>query len=156
MTGRQRKSVPVVDAARVTAFDVLRSVDERDAYANLVLPDLLRERGLTGRDAALATELAYGTLRGRGTYDAILSTNLDRDLSELDPPVIDALRLGAHQILSTRIPPHAAVSTTVDMTRARIGEGPGKLVNAVLRRVSAQDLDAWVDTIAPASSTEPI
>mgnify|MGYP006314942401 CR=1 FL=1 len=95
MTGRQRKSVPVVDAARVTAFDVLRSVDERDAYANLVLPDLLRERGLTGRDAALATELAYGTLRGRGTYDAILSTNLDRDLSELDPPVIDALRLGA-------------------------------------------------------------
>ena len=156
MTGRQRKSVPVVDAARVTAFDVLRAVDERDAYANLVLPDLLRERGLTGRDAALATELAYGTLRGRGTYDAILSTNLDRDLSELDPPVIDALRLGAHQILSTRIPPHAAVSTTVDLTRTRIGEGPGKLVNAVLRRVSAQDLDAWVETIAPASSTEPI
>ena len=147
---------PVVDAARIAAFDALRAVDERDAYANLVLPDLLRERGLSGRDAALATELAYGTLRGRGTYDAVLSTNLDRALSTLDPPVLDALRLGAHQVLSTRIPAHAAVSTTVDLTRNQIGEGPGKLVNAVLRRVSAHDLEAWVELIAPTTSTEPV
>lgn len=147
---------PVVDAARNAAFDALRAVDERDAYANLVLPELLRERGLSGRDAALATELAYGTLRGRGTYDAVLSTNLNRELSTLDPPVLDALRLGTHQVLSTRIPAHAAVSTTVDLTRNRIGEGPGKLVNAVLRRVNTHDLDAWIDLIAPATSTEPI
>ena len=59
--------------ARRTAFDALRAVDERDAYANLVLPPLLRERGLDGRDAAFATELVYGTLRVRGTYDAVLA-----------------------------------------------------------------------------------
>ena len=45
---------------------LLRAVAQRDAYANLVLPALLRERGLTGRDAAFATELAYGTLRAAG------------------------------------------------------------------------------------------
>jgi 16S rRNA (cytosine967-C5)-methyltransferase len=156
VTGRHRMPAPVVDAARIAAFDALRAVDERDAYANLVLPDLLRKRGLSGRDAALATELAYGTLRGRGTYDAVLGTNLDRALSTLDPPVLDALRLGAHQVLSTRIPAHAAVSTAVDLTRNRIGEGPGKLVNAVLRRVSAHDLDSWVELIAPTTSTEPV
>ncbi len=43
-----------------------------DAYANLVLPQLLRERRITGRDAAFATELVGGTLRGQGSYDAVI------------------------------------------------------------------------------------
>ena len=39
---------------------------------------MLKERGLTGRgDAAFATELTYGTLRGRGTYDAIVAACSD-------------------------------------------------------------------------------
>ena len=42
------------DPARTAAYDVLRSVDGSDAYANLVLPPLLRERRITGRDAAIA------------------------------------------------------------------------------------------------------
>jgi 16S rRNA (cytosine967-C5)-methyltransferase len=156
LTGRRKISPPVADQVRGTAFDVLRAVAERDAYANLVLPKLLRDRGLEGRDAALATELAYGTLRGLGTYDAVLATNLDRGPEDLDPPVLDVLRLGTHQLLGMRIPSHAAVSTSVELTRDRIGEGPGKLVNAVLRRVSVQDLDGWVEQLAPAGSTEPV
>ena len=44
-----------LDPARQAAFDVLRAVSERDAYANLALPALLRERGITGRDAAFST-----------------------------------------------------------------------------------------------------
>ena len=156
MTVRRKIAPPVADPGREAAFDVLRAVDERDAYANLVLPELLHDRGLDGRDAALATELVYGTLRGRGTYDAVLAANLDRAPEKLEPPVLDALRLGAHQLLGTRIPAHAAVSTTVDLARVRIGEGPGKLINAVLRRVSACDLDAWVEQIAPEASTEPV
>ena len=62
-----------MDPARRAAYDVLRAVDERDAYANLLLPSMLTERGITGRDAAFATELTYGTLRGLGTYDAVLA-----------------------------------------------------------------------------------
>lgn len=142
--------MPRRDLARDAAFDALRAVDERDAYANLVLPSLLRDRGLDGRDAALATELVYGTLRGLGTYDAVLDACLDRPLDRLDAPVRDVLRLGAHQVLSTRIPAHAAVAATVDLARARVGPGPAKLVNAVLRRVSATDLDGWVERLAPA------
>ena len=48
------------------------AVREDDAYANLVLPQLLRERRIEGRDAAFATELVGGTLRGLGAYDAVI------------------------------------------------------------------------------------
>jgi 16S rRNA (cytosine967-C5)-methyltransferase len=144
------------DPARTVAFEVLRAVDERDAYANLVLPGALRERRLTGRDAALATELTYGTLRGLGTYDEIIGACLDRALEDLDAPVRDTLRLGAHQLLATRIPAHAAVATTVDLTRAEVGPGPAKLVNAVLRRIGANDFGGWVERLAPAASTDPV
>lgn len=135
---------------------MVRTVTERDAYANLVLPGLLRERGLTGRDAAFATELVYGSLRASGTYDAVLAACLDRPPAELDPPVLDVLRLGAHQVLGTRIPPHAAVDTTVSLARATVGEGPAKLVNAVMRQLTAHDLAGWIDQIAPAGSSDPL
>ncbi|MGN7701214.1 RsmB/NOP family class I SAM-dependent RNA methyltransferase [Cellulosimicrobium sp. 22601] len=136
------------DPARAVAYDVLRQVDGSDAYANLVLPPLLRERGIRGRDAGFATELAYGTLRLRGRYDAILALCLDRPLERLDPPVLDVLRLGAHQLLGMRVPQHAAVSETVGLARERTGAGSAQLVNAVLRRVARTPLDDWLTTIA--------
>jgi 16S rRNA (cytosine967-C5)-methyltransferase len=140
---------PADDKPRRAAYDVLEAVRSKDAYANLVLPGLLRERGLTGRDAALATELAYGALRGQGLYDAVLQACVDRPLTQVDPPVLDVLRLGAHQLLRTRIPPHAAVSATVDLARRVVSAGPVAFVNAVLRKVAAKDLAAWVAELAP-------
>lgn len=63
--------------------------------------------------------------------------------------MLDVLSLGAHQLLATRIPTHAAVSATVELARAEVGDGRAKFVNAVLRRISAQDLDAWIAQVAP-------
>jgi 16S rRNA (cytosine967-C5)-methyltransferase len=128
-------------------------VADRDAYANLLLPALLTERGLTGRDAAFATELTYGTLRGRGTYDAIVAACSDRD--QLDPPVRDVLRLGAHQLLATRVGPHAAVATSVDLAKDVCGPRPSGFVNAVLRRVATRDLDGWTEIVAPSRDRDP-
>ncbi|GAA1198740.1 16S rRNA (cytosine967-C5)-methyltransferase [Kitasatospora gansuensis] len=143
---------PKKDPARIVAFRALRAVDERDAYANLILPSLLREaeqKGMDRRDAALATELVYGTLRLQGSYDAIIEACIDRPLREVDPPVLDVLALGAHQLLTTRIPSHAAVSATVELARVVLGDGRAKFVNAVLRKISAQDLDTWLAQVAP-------
>jgi len=137
------------DAVRRAAYDVLRAVETRDAYANLLLPRVLRERGLSGRDGALATELTYGTLRGLGTYDAILDLCSDRPVARIDGPLRDLLRLGAHQLLRTRIPAHAAVSTTVDLVRSVAGPGQAKFANAVLRRVTSRDLPGWLVVISP-------
>jgi 16S rRNA (cytosine967-C5)-methyltransferase len=133
--------VPKPDAARLLAFDVLRAVAERDAYANLELSRLLRDRRVNGRDAALATELVGGTLRLRGAYDAVVDQLVDRTL---DDPVRDALRLGAHQLLSMRVPTHAAVGTTVELVKQRIGHRPAGLVNAVLRKVADRSLEEWL------------
>ncbi|WP_207400812.1 RsmB/NOP family class I SAM-dependent RNA methyltransferase [Actinomadura roseirufa] len=150
--GGPRQTGRPQDLVRRTAFDVIRAVETRDAYANLLLPARLRDRGLTGRDAALATELTYGTLRGRGTYDAVLALCSDRELRRIDAPLLDVLRLGAHQILSTRIPPHAAVGTAVELARSVSGPGQAKFANAVLRKVAGRDLDAWLAIVVPADA----
>lgn len=153
--GRPPRPRPKVDPARLAAYDVLRAVAAEDAYANLVLPQRIAARGLEGRDAGFATELAAGTLRRRGTYDAILVGCAGRPLDRVDAPVLDALRLGAHQILSMRVPAHAAVATTVDLVRREVGHGPAGFVNAVLRRVAEQPLDAWVRVVAPDAAGDP-
>ena len=116
-------------------------------------PPCSAERGLTGRDAAFATELTYGTLRGHGTYDAILAACSDRD--DLDPPVRDVLRLGTHQLLATRVGSHAAVATSVDLAKDVCGPRPSGFVNAVLRRVATRDLEAWIEIVAPSRSQDP-
>lgn len=155
--GPHRPAAP--DPVRRIAFDALRAVDERDAYANLVLPALLREAERAGRfdrrDAALATELVYGTLRRQGTYDAVIARCVDRPLREVDPPVLDVLSLGAHQLLGTRIPAHAAVSATVELAREVVGDGRSRFVNAVLRKIAADDLDGWLARVAPPYDEDP-
>ena len=135
------------DPARLVAFEVLRAVAAEDAYANLVLPARIRHHGLDKRDAGFATELSYGALRGQGTYDAILARCVDRPLDELDPAILDALRIGVHQLLAMRVPAHAALDQTVGLARAVIGAGPSALINAVLRKVSARTLDEWLDLL---------
>ena len=147
--GGRRKARAGADPARRCAYDVLHAVAERDAYANLLLPALLTDRELTGRDAALTTELVYGVLRGQGTYDAILSICSDRALSRIDPPVRQVLRLGAHQLLATRIGAHAAVATSVELARDVAGPRPAGFVNAVLRRVAMRDSAGWLEIAAP-------
>ncbi|GAA3715259.1 RsmB/NOP family class I SAM-dependent RNA methyltransferase [Gordonia hankookensis] len=145
-----------VDPARAAARDTLRAVRERDAYANLILPKILRERGITGRDAALATELAYGSARAQGLLDAVIASAADRPVDEIDGRVLDVLRLGVYQLLRTRIGAHAAVSTSVDLIRSEAGMGPAGFVNAVLRKVSQRDEDLWIDDLAPSIADDLI
>jgi len=147
---------PSSDPVRQAVREVWAAVRERDAYANLVLPTLLRERAITGRDAALATELTYGTCRAQGLIDAILAECVDRPLDEVDGVLLDIMRMGAYQLLRTRIPTHAAVSSAVDLARAEMGTARAGFVNAVLRRVSKQDEASWVDQLAPAAATDPV
>jgi 16S rRNA (cytosine967-C5)-methyltransferase len=147
---------PAEDPARQAAVDVLAAVRERDAYANLVLPSVLRQRGITGRDAALATELCYGTCRAQGLLDAVLQRCMDRPLSEVDGELLDALRLGSYQLLRTRVPAHAAVGTTVDLVRVGRSNAVAGFVNAVLRRVAEYDEHSWVQALAPPFDQDPV
>ncbi len=133
----------------MAAFEVLKAVRVEGAYANLVLPAVIRHFELDSRDAAFTTELASGTLRRRGTYDAIIASCADRSLRKIEEKVLDALRLGTHQLLSMRVPDHAAISTTVDLVRTKGSVGAGNFSNAVLRRVAEHDLEEWITRVAP-------
>ena len=137
-----------VDPPRLAAHDVLRSVREDDAYTNLALPAAIEKHRLGPRDAAFTTELASGTIRRQGTYDAVLAACVDRPLSKVDAAVLDALRLGTHQLLATRVPAHAAISTTVDLVRAAGKSSASGFANAVLRKVAGRDLEEWLAQVA--------
>ena len=145
-----------LDPARAAAFDVLRAVSERDAYANLALPALLREREITGRDAAFATELTSGTCRTRGLLDAVIGAAAGRSPQAIDPVLLDLLRLGAYQLLRTRVDAHAAVSTTVEQAGIEFDSARAGFVNAVLRTISGRDEQSWVAELAPDAARDPI
>lgn len=131
------------DPARTAALAVLRAVDD-GAYANLEMPKVLRHHDLSGRDAAFATELALGTIRRQGLYDRVIEVGAGRKSEDIDPVVRDILRLGVHQLLSMRVPTHAATSETVALARQHAGSGAAGFVNAVLRRAGERDRDTWI------------
>lgn len=131
---------------RRVAWDVSRAV-AAGAYANLELPKALRRADLHGRDAGFATELTYGALRMRRLYDAIIEFAAGRPVDQIDPPVLDTLRIGAHQILGMRVPSHAAASETVALAREVNGAGASGFVNAVLRRISERSREEWIQEV---------
>lgn len=147
-SGEPSAGPQIGDAAREAAYEVVERVDTEGAYANLVLPRLLRQRKITGRDAAFATELAYGTLRTRGVIDAVIAECSSRELKKVSPAVLAALRLGAYQLLYTRVDDHAAVDTSVRLVGAREGKAKG-FANAVLRAVARRTAHEWVEALAP-------
>ncbi len=147
---RSRSAEPT----RFAAYTLLRAV-AGGAYANLEMPRILHRRRLEGRDAAFATELAFGTVRLQGRYDAVIASAAGRPTSSIDPELLDVLRLGAHQLLGMRVPAHAAADQTVALARSVAGAGAAGFVNAVLRRVGEQPLGQWLDQVAPADGGLP-
>jgi 16S rRNA (cytosine967-C5)-methyltransferase len=121
----------VTSPARAVALEAVRRVIEDGAYSNLVLPALLERSGLSREDRALARELTFGTLRRRLPLDHAIEPHLRRGMDRTPPDVLSLLRLGAYQLLYTRIPAYAAVSSTVDLASGR----QRGFVNAVLRRI---------------------
>lgn len=147
--GRPPKPRPTADPTRRAAYDIMAAVRVDGAYTNLLLPQVLRKYDLEGRDAAFTTELVSGTIRRQGTYDVIIGACADRPLARIEAKVLDALRLGVHQLLAMRVPAHAAISTTVDLVRSTVGQGPAGFTNAVLRRVGEKPLEEWIRLLAP-------
>ena len=151
-----------MDPPRLAALDLLRAVDLDGAYANIAWPRILAHHRLSGRDAGFATELGYGSLRWRGRHDAILAQCVDRELDSLQPELLNALRLGVHQLHNMRVSDHAAVGETVEVVRQTLNQGAAGFANAVLRRVarggSAEDWLGHLETkgTLPALAEDPV
>ena len=144
----------VAITARSVALELLNKVSHDDAYANLVMPTLLDEAKLPPRDSALAQELAFSTLRWQLNYDKILDRVSSRPVNEIDAVLLNALRLGCHQLLRMRIPAHAAINETVNLIRSTSGEKVVGFANGLLRRVSEKSLNQWLDLITQGISSD--
>jgi 16S rRNA (cytosine967-C5)-methyltransferase len=122
-------------SAREVALDVLIRVERDQSYSNLLLDKALHDQALKRSDAALATELVYGTIQRLNTIDYFLEKFVHNGIRHLQPWVRCLLRLSFYQLLYLdRIPAHAAVHEAVNIAKKRgRGGGTAGLVNAVLR-----------------------
>jgi 16S rRNA (cytosine967-C5)-methyltransferase len=112
---------------------------ERGAYANLALGGDLERSSLPARERELATELVYGVLRMRRAVDFLVGRFVD--LRRVEDGVRAALRVGAYESAFRGVPAYAAVSTAVAAAPPRARS----LVNAVLRKVTAEPNPPWPD-----------
>lgn len=142
-----------VSPARRVAFDVIAATRESDSYANLLLPVRIARANLSEADAGLATELTYGTLRMQGLYDRVIELAAGRTVTAIDPPIVDVLRLGVHQLLSMRTATHAAVDESVELAKSVGSRSAVGFVNGVLRTISRTDPSAWRDRAVATADT---
>ena len=125
--------------ARQIALDTLCASRKNRAWADGYLKAAIRQAGLEPRDAALATRLGYGILQNQQLLDFYIGAYCSQPPERLEPIVLEVLRLGAYQILwMDRVPDHAAVHEAVELVRLYDRERAAGLVNAVLRKLSAQ------------------
>jgi 16S rRNA (cytosine967-C5)-methyltransferase len=115
-----------------------RAFELQSAHADVALAAALVASTLPTRDRALASRLVYGALAWQGRLDWQIARLADRDPATFDPHVRIALRLGLYQLtLLDRVPDHAAVATSVELAKRHV-PAAGRLVNAVLRRVTRE------------------
>jgi 16S rRNA (cytosine967-C5)-methyltransferase len=136
-----------VQPARRIALEVILAVGESDSYANLLLPVKLERARLSDADAGLATELTYGTLRMQGYYDKVIELAARRPAGEIDPAILDVLRLATHQLLSMRVAQHAAVDEAVSLAKTVGSHSATGFVNGVLRTITRTPAEEWRERV---------
>ncbi|SFD62376.1 16S rRNA (cytosine967-C5)-methyltransferase [Paenibacillus catalpae] len=146
--GRKEQRQARVRTPRELALDTLVKVAETGAYSNLQLNRVLQDAQLQRADAALVTELVYGTIQRQLTLDHWLGKFAAKGLRKLEPWVHQLLRMSAYQLLYLdRIPAHAAVNEAVTIAKRRGHQGISGMVNGILRSIDRNRAELTVDAI---------
>lgn len=134
---KQQQRAPT---ARSVAAEVVVRVLRDRAYAAAALDaDLERNVQLDARDRALATELAYGTLRLMGWLEKRVARHATKGIASIEVHVRAHLLIAAYQVLVlTRVPAFAAVDEAVGAVRALRGPRVAGFANAVLRKIASE------------------
>jgi 16S rRNA (cytosine967-C5)-methyltransferase len=130
---------PPPRGAREVALEVLRALDDREAFLQPALEATSARAGLDARDRGLAHELVSGVTRYRTRLDHALVPRLSRGLDATDPALLRVLRLGVYQLFFlTRVPAHAVLHEANEQAR-QIGQDPAaRFVNGVLRAIQRE------------------
>ena len=129
--------------SREIAFDLIYRVEKDDAYANLLLPELLNKNNVDSRDAGFAQELAFGTIRNKLLYERFIELASGRKISDIELITRIVLLLGIHQLLSMRVSDYAAINETVNLAKTKCSKAAVGFVNAVLRKLNSKTMEEW-------------
>ena len=124
-------------SARACALGALIACRKQNAWSDGILKEYLRRNRLDRRDAALASRLCYGVMQNRMLLDFYIASFLKGKLSDLQPVVLDILRLGVYQLtMMDKIPPSAAVNEAVEQGKQYANSRAAGLINGVLRAIT--------------------
>jgi 16S rRNA (cytosine967-C5)-methyltransferase len=147
--------------ARAVAVDVLTAARTANAWAAELVDDRLHRTPLSPQDRRFVTQLVFGVIRRTATLDALVRPFVSRPFHEVEPPLVDALRVGAFQLaFLTHVPKHAAVHETVSLAEHLGRPRATGFLNGVLRRVAEAVTDEfvdypWTDTVPFEGGAEP-
>ena len=121
--------------AREAAMLALNACQRQGGWSDGALKKQLAAAELSGRDAALATQLCFGVLQNQMLLDFYLSKFSNIPLKRMEGKVVQTLRLGAYQMLFlTRIPHSAAVNSAVTLVKTHCkNPRAAGMVNGILR-----------------------
>ena len=133
-------------SARQIAYEILLKIESQDAYSNLAIDSAVKVYNPDSTDCAFISRLVYGVTERKITLDYVISRHLHQPLNKLKRDVLTVLRLGAYQLLyMDKIPQSAAVNESVKIAKDNRAAYASGLVNAVLRKISSEDLDLPLD-----------
>ena len=141
--------------ARTLALDLLGAARTRQGFVGDLLDDAMADCPLSPQDRRLLTQLVFGVSRRHGTLDALIAPFCQRPLANVEPVLLDVLRLGAYQLVFlTQVPAHAAVHESVELALHAGKPGAKGFVNGVLRRVA--EVVTGDFTAVPAADAVPV
>ena len=141
--------------ARELALNVLYKIDMDDAYSNTILDKELNNSDLSKVDKGLVSEIVYGVLTWKITLDEIVQRYSLIKLKKISPWIINILRMGIYQIaFLDKIPESAAVNESVNLAKKYGHEASARFVNAVLRKVSKNEMDKLIDYLNTKTKTD--
>ena len=132
--------VPFVNG-RVLAWAALQESERTDRFLQETLADLAHCHQLPPAERALAVDIASGVIRRRRTLDCLIAKVLTRPRQQTEPELWQILRMGVFQLFFARTPPHAAVSSSVELCRSLQRDRWTGFVNGILRSLGRLQLE---------------
>ncbi|MFF2414565.1 16S rRNA (cytosine(967)-C(5))-methyltransferase [Bacillus sp. Nf3] len=128
---------------REVALDALIKLEQNQAYSNLLLQSVMKDKDLADQDKPLLTELVYGTLQNKLALDYMLAPFVKKP-QKVAPWVMQLLRMSLYQMVYLeKIPDRAAIHEAVELTKKRGHKGISSLVNGVLRSVQREGIPSF-------------
>lgn len=138
--------------SRKQALLALVEAEKEDAYINLSLRQLLRQKLLPAQERAMATALALGVAKMRLYLDHLLQPFCSYPLEELPVFIRNILRMAAYELVFFRHPTPVVTNEYVKLAKRFGHKGTAALVNAVLRRFGEE----WEKVPIPSFSDDPV